>query len=182
MRIQIDSILYKKLFKVILGLEILLYTIHFLCVLKLPAIVPLHWNNMGEADAYGTKWIYLMCDLLPFFVLWLFYLPFRSPHPPLYLLSTFWLVFSVFMSLFTAVATWIPEYMIYSIQTPLEKIHVIEKSGLIWFGLGLIALGFLELYFTAKDVSKRKKQAIKVYLYSMLCIAGGVFFILYFVI
>lgn len=51
-----------KIFIVIAAIS---FAISFMVILQLPAIVPVHWNSVGEINGYGSKWTLLFLAAMP---------------------------------------------------------------------------------------------------------------------
>lgn len=54
-----------RLFILIAGIS---FIISLVIILKLPAIVPIHWNASGEIDGYGSKWTLLFLSAMPLII------------------------------------------------------------------------------------------------------------------
>lgn len=54
-----------RLFILIAGIS---FIISLVVILKLPAIVPVHWNASGEIDGYGSKWTLLFLSAMPLII------------------------------------------------------------------------------------------------------------------
>lgn len=59
----------KKSSIIILALSVLSIGAMLIFWKRIPDEVVIHWNALGEADGYGSKWMYLLLNLLPAFIL-----------------------------------------------------------------------------------------------------------------
>lgn len=178
--------------QILLIVETVLYLLHFAIVFYLPDFVPFHWNSNGTADFYVNKWWYLLYDLIPFIVIWLFWFPLKSSTPSVYINTSAWKLFSVSFCFLMMAITWIPEYLIFTktdtLQSAIANIHglVLLLVGIIFILLGNFLPQVLpNRYFGAKTPwTKNDKQNWKKtnHLYSalifgtgILCIIGALF-------
>lgn len=48
-----------------LGLCVISFFVSLYFIVKMPEVVPIHWNSQGQVDGYGSRWTYLISALLP---------------------------------------------------------------------------------------------------------------------
>lgn len=103
--------------KVIWGIAILNFILQLSCIPFFPATAPCHWTAQGIANGYMSKYFFILYDLLPFLILWIFS---RTPSNQLvnyfYNLPQGQIVRTIILIL-AILATWIPVYMILFVPT-----------------------------------------------------------------
>ena len=133
---------YQKILRILLIVNSILLVIHILFILCLPNVVPLRWNNAGSVELYGSKWLYFILDVLPFITIWLFYLPGKSNSKPTYIFTPAWRYFCVSFNILMTLATWIPEYLVFTKTESLPTAIAKSQGGLmLLIGIMFLFLG-----------------------------------------
>lgn len=191
-----EMIKYQKILWILLRVDLVLLVVHFMLICTLPNLTPLHWNNDGTADIYGSKWWYLLADLIPFVSLWLFYLPFKASVQPSYLSTRAWKYFAITFNSMMTIATWIPEYILFTEadarQSAVEKSQsvVMLILGIMFVILGnfMPQVGLNHMFgvktpWTKSDVLNWKKTnhlfSILIFIVGIMCVIGALFYSLW---
>ena len=148
---------YQKILRILLIVNSILLVIHILFILCLPNVVPLRWNNEGSVELYGSKWLYFILDVLPFITIWLFYLPGKSNSKPTYIFTPAWRYFCVSFNILMTLATWIPEYLVFTKTESLPTAIAKSQGGLML----LIGIMFLFLGNFLPQVSHNHSFGVK---------------------